>query len=95
MGTMQVNLYATFRILAGAKRLDIDLPPGATLRQAVEVIVAAYPALRQHWLDADGQIHAHVHGLINGQDAATLPAGWDTPLEPDDTLDFFPPVAGG
>ena len=92
---MQVNLYATFRILAGARRFDIELPAGTTLRQAVDAIVAACPALGNHWLDEHGEIHAHVHGLINGQDAATLPAGWDTPLEPTDVLDFFPPVAGG
>lgn len=95
MGTMQVNLYATFRNLAGTKRLEIDLPAGVTLRQAVDAIVAAYPVLEKHWLDEQGQIHLHVHGLINGQEATTLPDGWDTPLAPTDVLDFFPPVAGG
>ncbi|HZW02680.1 MAG TPA: ubiquitin-like small modifier protein 1 [Anaerolineaceae bacterium] len=92
---MQVNFYATFRALAGARRIEIDLPVGATLRQAVSAIVSAYPALERHWLDEAGQIHSHVHGLVNGQEAATLPAGWDTPLAPSDVLDFFPPVAGG
>ncbi len=92
---MQINLYATFRLAAGVKTIQIDLPSGATVYQAVLAAVARCPALRVHWLNDAGEIHAHVHCLLNGSDVATLAMKWDTPLDAQDTLDFFPPVVGG
>ena len=92
---MEFNLYATFRLIAGVKTLDLPLPAGTTVKQAVDAVVEARPVLRPHWLDESGEIHAHVHIFVNGLDVANFEAGADTPLQPDDVLDFFPPVAGG
>jgi sulfur-carrier protein len=92
---MQVNLYATFRLHAGIKSFTIDLPPNASVRQAVLEIVLRYPVLQKDWLDEQGDLHAHVHIFINGDEVTTLPKGMDTPLTADAVLDFFPPVAGG
>lgn len=92
---MQVNLYATFRLLAGIKTLTLDLPGGATVRQAVRAVVDQHPVLQRHWLDENGDIHAHVHIFVNGQDVQNLSSGVETPLQSDAVLDFFPPVGGG
>ncbi|MEW6505007.1 MAG: ubiquitin-like small modifier protein 1 [Chloroflexota bacterium] len=92
---MQVNLYATFRLIAGVRNLELDLPTGTTVRQAVDEILTRLPDLRPHWVNAQNEIHAHVHGFVNEKDVSTLPQGWDTPLQSGDVLDFFPPVAGG
>lgn len=92
---MQANLYATFRLIAGVKTLQIELPPGSTVMRAILTIVEHHPVLRSHWLDEHDELHAHVHVFLNGHDIATLPEGLNTPLQPQDTLDFFPPVAGG
>lgn len=92
---MRFNLYATFRLLAGTKSGEVDLPQGATVREAVDAIVAAHPNLRHHWLDASGELHVHVHIFVNGNDVQTLPDGLQTLLEPVAVLDFFPPVGGG
>lgn len=92
---MQVNLYATFRLAAGVSSFPIHLPDEGSAREAVRQIVEQQPALRMHWLDADGSLHAHVQMFINGQEVQTLPLGMDTPLKDEDVLDFFPPVAGG
>lgn len=92
---MQIHLYATFRLAAGVKTIRLDLPPGATVYQAVLAAVEKYPALRVHWLNEANEIHAHVHCLLNGDDVSSLAGGWQTPLRPEDALDFFPPVAGG
>ena len=92
---MRYNLYATFRILAETKNGTLDLPNGATVREVVNAIVAAHPNLRPHWLDEQGELHAHVHIFINGSDVAQLPDGLNTPLESAAVLDFFPPVGGG
>ena len=92
---MQYNLYATFRILAGGKTFKIDLPDGVTVRQAVNALVEAQPVLRPHWLDDTGELRAHVHVFVNGEDVQMLPDGVETPLRSVDVLDFFPPVGGG
>jgi len=92
---IKVSLYATFRLIAGVKSLDLDLPPGTQLMPAVREIVEKIPALRTHWLDAAGELYPHVHVFVNGTDFATIPSGLDTTLSAGDTLDFFPPVAGG
>lgn len=92
---MQFNLYATFRLLAGIKTLMIDLPDGTTVRQAVHAVVDQHPVLRPHWLDEAGDPRAHVHIFINGTDVQNLAQGENTPLHPQDVLDFFPPVGGG
>lgn len=92
---MNVNLYATFRLLAKVKSFPLNLPAGTTAMQAVQRIVELHPVLRSHWLNEAGELHAHVHMFINGHEVLTLPQGVDTPLQPADTLDFFPPVAGG
>lgn len=92
---MQFNLYATFRLLAGKKTFAIDLPTGTTVRQAVHALVDQTPVLRTHWLDDTGDIHAHVHIFVNGNDVQNMEKGADTPLTPEDVLDFFPPVGGG
>ena len=92
---VKINLFATFRLIAGIKSFDLDLPAGTSVISTIHRIVERYPILRSHWLDTAGELHAHVHVFVNGDDALTLPAGLDTPLRPGDTLDFFPPVAGG
>ncbi len=92
---MQFNLYATFRLIAGVKTLNIELPAGTTVRQAVNAVVEQRPVLRPHWLDEAGDLHAHVHIFINGHDVQNMEKGIDTPLQPADVLDFFPPVGGG
>ena len=92
---IKVRLFATFRLLAGIKGLELNLTPGATVQDAVLAIVGRIPVLRPHWLDESGELHAHVHILLDSEDVATLSEGINTPLPPDAALDFFPPVAGG
>jgi MoaD family protein len=92
---MQLNLYATFRLIAGKKTITLDLPGGTTVRQAVHACVEQLPVLQSHWLDEAGNIHAHVHIFINGHDVQNMELKDDTPLQPADVLDFFPPVGGG
>ena len=92
---MQYNLYATFRLLAGAKTFKLDLPDGTTVRQAVNALVEAQPVLRPHWLDEAGELRAHVHVFVNGEDVQNMQDGIETPLQAVDVLDFFPPVGGG
>lgn len=92
---IHAQLFATFRLVAGVKTIDLDLPAHATILDGVRRITELYPVLRPHWFDSDGTLHAHVHVFHNGEDVALLPQGLQTRLQPEDKLEFFPPVAGG
>lgn len=92
---MQANLYATFRLLAGEKAIVLTPEDGWTVMRVVDEIVCLHPALRKHWINAAGELHAHVHIFLNGNDVMTLPEKLAARVQPSDTLDFFPPVAGG
>jgi molybdopterin synthase sulfur carrier subunit len=82
-------------LIAKIKSIPLNLPAGKSVMDAIQAIVGTYPVLRSHWLDENAELHAHVHVFLNGHDIATLPQGLDTPLQSQDVLDFFPPVAGG
>ncbi|NPV75870.1 MAG: MoaD/ThiS family protein [Anaerolineae bacterium] len=92
---MQINLYATFRLIAGEKKIIVDLPNGSTIMEVIRAAVKSYPVLKKHWFDDHNDLHAHVHVFYNGVEAVTLPQGFDTPLNENDALDLFPPVSGG
>jgi molybdopterin synthase sulfur carrier subunit len=92
---MKANFYANFRLLAGVKSLDLQPGEGWTVQRVVDEIVSSHPDLRKHWLNETGELKAHVHIFINANNVRGLPSGLDTAVENTDTLDFFPPTAGG
>jgi len=92
---MQVNLYANFRLHAGVKSFNLDLPSCTNVYQAVLRIVSQYPRLRKDWLDENDRLNAQVLVFIDGNEVGSLPKGLDTPLQPENVLDFLPPLAGG
>ena len=92
---MKITLYATYHVLSGVRSFQLDLPPGTTLRQAVDTILERYPILKDHWVDDKGDLHNFLLIFVNGHELSTLDAQFNTPIYPHDTLDFLPPVVGG
>ena len=92
---MKVDFHATLRQIVGGKTAEIPVGQGITVRELIGELIARYPGLRPQLLDEQGNLSEHVHVFINGRDAPYLDHGLETELAPDDTLDVFPPVAGG
>jgi MoaD family protein len=92
---IQVNLFATFKVIAGQKSFTLEIPDEASIFDAVSVILKKFPALKPHWLDQKGELRAHVHIFLNSDDISTLPLKIHSKLSSNDMLDFIPPVAGG
>jgi sulfur-carrier protein len=90
-----INLYATFRQIAGVKSISLDLPPSSRVCDLLENLCLEYPALRAHLFDADGKPFGHIHLFVNKRDITYLPEGLEGQLHGQDTLDIFPPVGGG
>ncbi len=92
---VQVKLYATLRLIAGTRTVDIPNAPDMTVWDLVRELIARQPALGPQLLDEQGNLWHHVHVMVNGRDAPYLDQGMETVLKPDDSLDIFPPVGGG
>jgi MoaD family protein len=92
---MKINFYATYRQVVGGKTVDLPLPENVTVRQLLDEIIARYPKLRNEMLDEHGNMYPHVHILINGRDFQHLEHELETVIAADDTVNIFPPVAGG
>ena len=92
---MQVKLFADLAEAAGEKRVDLDLDGGATVGEAVDALVVAYPGLAERVLADDGSLVDRVNVLRNGENVFAAADGLETPVDEDDDLALFPPVSGG
>jgi MoaD family protein len=91
---MQVNLYANLRQAARAKQIEANLPSGGTVQTALEAVTLQVPALAEELWERPGILREHIKVFVNGRQIAHL-HGLATRIEPQDTLDVFPPVGGG
>ncbi len=92
---MDVNFYATLRLITGKKTVALDLPDGVTVRQVLETCFTLFPPLRAELFNAENELHGHVHFFINGRDAPRFTLALETPVSRADKLDIFPAVGGG
>lgn len=76
---------------SGAKQVAV---PGATVREVVDGLARAYPALASQLFDADGSLNRFVNVFVNDTDVRHL-AGLDTPVADGDSVVLLPAMAGG
>ena len=93
--TVQVDFYATLRLVVGKKTVDFSLPEGATVRDLLDAIVRRFPPLAEKLLNEAGQLSRNVNVFIDGRGTPYLENGLDTVLRADQKVDIFPAVAGG
>ena len=82
-----IKLYANLRTTAGMKELSIT---GATLGGVLNALIKQVPTLDGIILE-NGQIRPHFVININGHTAPDL----GIPINEQDTIAIFPPIAGG
>jgi molybdopterin synthase sulfur carrier subunit len=75
----------------GAKRVSID---GATVREVIDRLVAAYPGTAAQLRTPDGELNRFVNVFVNGTDVRHLQA-LDTPVGERDEVVLLPAMAGG
>ncbi len=91
---MLVRVYATLRPIVGGKSVEVEMPPGATVRKLIDEMVTRWPDLAETLLD-DGTLSRRAHVFLDGRSARHLPGGEDTVIEPGQVVDIAPAVAGG
>jgi molybdopterin synthase sulfur carrier subunit len=91
---MQVRLFGTLRLFAGAKAIEVDEEPGETVRSLLGKVTTQCPALSEKVFDEEGSLRNSVHVLVNGRSIRYLD-GLDGPIEGSDRVALFPAVGGG
>ena len=86
---MQARVHGTLRGRTGLRALSVDLPAGASVRQALAALVEQAPALRDLLLDEHGDMQPAIMVFRSGRNIDLL-AGADTPLQAGHVLDIFP-----
>ncbi len=92
---MRVDFYGIYRPMVGGKSIEFEIEPGATIRSLLSAIMARFPALREEWFDAQGNLHPYLPLYVNGRNPRLLSSGVDTVLQADDVLSVFSPIASG
>lgn len=92
--TITIRAYATLREVIGSRETTLTLTPGETMGGLLENLCGTYPGLRQHLFESAGRTKPHIIILKNGRNIASL-RQLDTPIDEDDVIALFPPVAGG
>jgi len=92
---MIINFYATLRLAAGRKRVEVSLPEPFTALAALQAATRDLPALGAEIWEAPGRLFDYIHVFVNGRESTFLPQQLETPLTAADELDVFPPVGGG
>jgi molybdopterin synthase sulfur carrier subunit len=93
---MKVSVEIAFsfkRELADDYR-SLDLPHGATVRDALEELTLRFPQIRERLFDEQGAIRRHINALVNGGNIQ-FRKRFDTVLQEGDRLSILPPVGGG
>ncbi len=91
---VRVYLYATLRERAGGRRvIEVDLPEGATVRDALLAASREAPGLYDEVVE-DGRVRVMYKVLVDGRDVDFL-EGLSTRLRDGSEVHVFPPVAGG
>mgnify|MGYP002261803477 CR=1 FL=1 len=92
---MRVSFYATLRKIVGQKHIEIDVPNPATLQEILDAVLIAYPSLRSEVLDEAGELDRYVHLFVDGRSSKFLADKMATRVNSEQSIEFFPAVAGG
>jgi adenylyltransferase/sulfurtransferase len=66
-----------------------------TVREALDGLVAAHPALRRHLFADTGGLRGYVNVFLNQDEVRTLPEGVSTRVLDGDVIMVVPSIAGG
>ncbi len=87
----EIRIPPVLRPEAGGERLvDVD---ASTVREALDTLVARFPALKARVLEGDG-VPSFLNVFVDGNDVRLL-SGLETAVSPGSKILLLPAVAGG
>jgi MoaD family protein len=92
---VKVRLFAGLRAVVGQPSIEVEIAPGATVRELIDRLVAEHSGLAPELLDEAGELSRRVSVIVDGRNVVHLPRGFATPLAGPERIHIFPAVAGG
>jgi sulfur-carrier protein len=93
--TVVVRLATALRThAAGEGRLEVDVPGAATLRDVLDAVAAAHPAVGRRVRDEAGALRRHVNVFVGADNARDL-GGLDAPVSEGAEVSVLAAVSGG
>jgi len=92
--TVKFWIPAPLRSMTGGHRHVDVATPGGTLKDAIEALIAAHPAIRDRILTEKGEIREHVNVFV-GKDEARLSGGLASPVADGMEISIIPAISGG
>jgi MoaD family protein len=93
LAVVLVKYFADIRIVTGRGEQQWT-KAAPTVRALASELVSEYGTAFEKKVFHEGHLSGSIIILVNGRDV-TLRNGLETPLSPEDTVVFFPMVAGG
>lgn len=90
---VKVKFFATFRELFNGKETEVELENAPNVHQLLNYLCKSRKCCREIF-DRSGELTPNVMILKNGKHIQSLD-GIQTRLEAGDTIEMFPPLAGG
>jgi len=90
--SVKIKFFAYFREMFGTKEIDLNAPPGSSLRSVLETL-ADTPVRRAGIFDGD-ELRHHIVVMINGA-ALPVSTGLETEFKSGDVVAIFPLMGGG
>ena len=88
------HISGALRAFAGGRdRIEVA-GAAATVADALDMLWAAYPGLRDRVATEGGEIREHVNVFV-GQENIRYTGGLTTSIEPDAEISIFPAISGG
>jgi molybdopterin synthase sulfur carrier subunit len=92
---MQVRVFGTLRnVVEDRKQVEVHVADGASARELLDLLILAYPSLREKVLRQEGELRGGVGVFVNGRSVRFLD-GLETAIHEGDEVALFPPVGGG
>lgn len=89
---MEWHLFANLAETAGSRHIPVAVDSGATVDDAIDILLEEYPALADEVRTEDGELQDHLTVLRNGE---AITDGLDIEVSDTDELALMPPVSGG
>ena len=92
---MKIEFYGVYRLSIGIKTVELEMPQGATIFDALKAISKRFPTLQNEMFNQSGDIYPYQPLYINGRNPRLLEDGLQTIVKPDDVLCIFSPISSG
>lgn len=88
---VRVRVYGMVHDEVGQRELGYELPEGSTIRDLLDMILVAYPILREMVYDENGGFRDYLEIAVN----QVSMFGLENMLTDDDFIQIMPPIGGG